>query len=152
MNIPVTRRTGIQTGDRSPSAPHQLSPDPNAIGAQISASAAGLKMCSRSVRRTRLLMIAKLLVQATTSQDSRDDRMKKTIIALNSALIGKRTRRAAIDIHTPSIRHAGTMAATRLVARLVPPPDGAAIANRIAKLTSSCAFGVLTKRATAVTG
>src|SRR5712672_2976601 len=134
MNIPVTRRTGIQTGDRSPSAPHQLSPDPSAIGAQISASAAGLKMCSRSVRRTRLLTTAKLLVQATTSQDSRDDRMKNTMMALSSALVGKRKRLAAIHIHTPSIRHAGTMAAARFVPRPAPPADGAAIANRIAKI------------------
>src|SRR5207245_10821837 len=103
---------------------HQLAPLPNAMGAQSSASAAGLKMCSRSPRRMRFERIAKVLVHPTTSQDSLVDRMKNTMSAESSALVGARQRRDWIAIHTPSIRQAGTMAANRLGSSAAPPAGG----------------------------
>ena len=74
------------------------------------------------------------------------------MMALSSALVGTRKRRAVTDIHTASMTHAGTIAAARFVASPVPPAEGPAIANNIAKMSSSCAFGVRAKRAMAVTG
>src|ERR1700738_3990730 len=102
MNTPRTISSAIQIRGRSPNAPHQLSPLPNAIGAHSSASAAGLKMCSRSLRKMRLARIAKVLVQATTGQDSLGDRMKKTMSEDRIALVGARQRRDWIAIHTPA--------------------------------------------------
>src|SRR5437016_10825639 len=91
-NAPAVTSTTIHTHRASPSAPHQLSPLPKAIGAHTSASAAGLKMCSRWLRKIRLLKIAKLLVHATTSQDSSTDRMLNTNRVVNNALVGNRKR------------------------------------------------------------
>src|SRR5438105_11141130 len=104
----------IQTHGMSPRPPHQLSPLPNAIGAHNRASAAGLKICSRSLRRMRLPRIAKLLVQATTNHDSLVDRMLNTNSELSRALVGNRQWRLSIDIHRPSIRQPDTTAASRL--------------------------------------
>ena len=142
MNRPAPIKTMIQYQGTSPSAPHQLSPLPKAIGANNSASAAGLKMCSRFVARMRLLSTAKPLVHAITSHDSSTDRMLKTNNPLSSALVGMRSRRDSMDIHTPSMRHAGTMAAARFGSSAAPPDCGTVIASRIAKIASICAFGV----------
>src|SRR5437868_3405198 len=133
---PAPSRTTIHTHGTSPSAPHQLSPLPKAIGAHTSASAAGLKMCSRWLRKIRLLKIAKLLVHARTSQDSSTDRMLNTNRPVSNALVGKRKRQALTDIQTPSIRHAATMAAARLGSSDVPPETGTAMASNTTRMTS----------------
>src|SRR5215472_18105370 len=106
--------TSVHGPGSSAKAPHQLSPLPNASGAHSNASAAGLKMCPWRTRTSRLVAIAKPLVHATTSHDSLGDRMKYTISALRSALVGKRGRPTSSQIQVLSIRQAVTTAAARL--------------------------------------
>src|SRR5712691_1950167 len=146
VNMPTARSRAIHAQDRSANPPHQLSPLPKAIGAQTSASAAGLKMCSREVRTIRLLRMAKQLVQATTSHDSLVDRMKKMISPLSSALVGIRTRRDSMPIQMPSISTAGSTAANRFGSKPIPPAGGAAMSSRPAKITSNWILGVRNAR------
>src|SRR5438105_2520018 len=96
IQTPDAISTATQSQGRSARPPHQLSPLPKAMGAQTRASAAGLKMCSRSVRTMCLAMTAKAVVR-------RDQQAKYAVLFEECAATfeaeGHRGRRQAVGGH-----------------------------------------------------
>src|SRR5579859_6978936 len=129
MNTPHAMSTSANGPGASPSAPHQLWPLLKIGTLNNSASAAGLKKCSRWFAKTYLVTLAKPATQNTATHGSWAPRMNATISPLSNALVGTIQRRDSQYVYTRSTAHAASAATTMLGRTASPPSNGAAISN-----------------------